>query len=116
VHKTQGSQFGRTFLVVPKHCRHLTRELLYTALTRHRDELIILHEDEIGGTEGAAAALPAKARARTAIGQKLRSMGAYLSAYAQTRNSSSDDCGSLVFLSSTADSVANTSSVGKAMA
>ena len=48
VHKTQGSQFGRTFLVVPKHCRPLTRELLYTALTRHRNELVILHEEEIG--------------------------------------------------------------------
>ena len=48
VHKTQGSQFGQTFLVVPKHCRPLTRELLYTALTRQRDRLVILHEDEIG--------------------------------------------------------------------
>jgi len=48
VHKTQGSQFGQTYLVVPKHCRSLTRELLYTALTRHRDQLVILHEDEIG--------------------------------------------------------------------
>lgn len=47
VHKTQGSQFGKVFLVVPKHCRPLTRELLYTALTRHQDELVILHEDEI---------------------------------------------------------------------
>ena len=48
VHKTQGSQFGQIFLVVPKHCRPLTRELLYTALTRHRDQLVILHEDEVG--------------------------------------------------------------------
>jgi energy-coupling factor transporter ATP-binding protein EcfA2 len=48
VHKTQGSQFGQTYLIVPKHCRPLTRELLYTALTRHRDQLVILHEDEIG--------------------------------------------------------------------
>ena len=48
VHKTQGSQFGQVFLVVPKHCRPLTRELLYTALTRHRDRIVILHEDEIG--------------------------------------------------------------------
>ena len=48
VHKTQGSQFDQIFLVVPKHCRPLTRELLYTALTRHRDQLVILHEDEIG--------------------------------------------------------------------
>lgn len=48
VHKTQGSQFEQVFLVVPKHCRPLTRELLYTALTRHRDRLVILHEDEVG--------------------------------------------------------------------
>ena len=48
VHKTQGSQFSQIFLVVPKHCRPLTRELLYTALTRHRDRLVILHEDEVG--------------------------------------------------------------------
>lgn len=33
---------------MPKHCRPLTRELLYTALTRHRDRLVILHEDEVG--------------------------------------------------------------------
>ncbi|WP_404292131.1 AAA family ATPase [Microvirga sp. RSM25] len=48
VHKTQGSQFGQTFLIVPKHCRPLTRELLYTALTRHQDRIVILHEDEVG--------------------------------------------------------------------
>jgi ATP-dependent exoDNAse (exonuclease V) alpha subunit len=46
VHKTQGSQFVQTFLVVPKRCRPLTRELLYTALTRHRDRLVILHAGE----------------------------------------------------------------------
>src|SRR5205085_10226939 len=39
VNKTQGSQFGKTFVVLPQHCRPLSRELLYTALTRHRDEL-----------------------------------------------------------------------------
>ncbi|MER9209174.1 ATP-dependent RecD-like DNA helicase [Mesorhizobium sp. M0771] len=48
VHKTQGSQFGRSFLVLPRNCRPLSRELLYTAITRHRDELVILHEDELG--------------------------------------------------------------------
>lgn len=48
VHKTQGSQFRQTFLVVPRYCRPLSRELLYTALTRHQDELVILHEDDIG--------------------------------------------------------------------
>lgn len=47
VHKTQGSQFAKTFVVVPKDCRPLTRELLYTALTRHRTEVTILHQDDI---------------------------------------------------------------------
>jgi UvrD-like helicase family protein len=44
VHKTQGSEFGITFLVLPHPCWLLSRELLYTALTRHRDRLIILHQ------------------------------------------------------------------------
>lgn len=44
VHKTQGSQFGRTFVVVPNPCRVLSREMLYTALTRHQDDLVILHQ------------------------------------------------------------------------
>lgn len=48
VHKTQGSQFGRSYLVLPRNCRPLSRELLYTAITRHRDELVILHEDDLG--------------------------------------------------------------------
>ena len=44
VHKTQGSEFGMTFLVLPNPCWLLSRELLYTALTRHRDRLIVLHQ------------------------------------------------------------------------
>lgn len=44
VHKTQGSEFGITFVVLPKPCRLLSRELLYTALTRHRERIIILHQ------------------------------------------------------------------------
>jgi energy-coupling factor transporter ATP-binding protein EcfA2 len=48
VHKTQGSQFERTFLLLPRYCRPLSRELLYTAVTRHRHELVLLHEDDIG--------------------------------------------------------------------
>jgi hypothetical protein len=44
VHQTQGSQFGRTFVVIPNPCRILSREMLYTALTRQRDELVILHQ------------------------------------------------------------------------
>lgn len=51
VHKTQGSQFGRTLLVVPRNCRPLSREMLYTALTRHLDHIVILHEDETGALQ-----------------------------------------------------------------
>ncbi len=46
VHKTQGSEFGTTFLVVPNPCRILTREMLYTALTRHKKRVVILHQGE----------------------------------------------------------------------
>lgn len=44
VHKTQGSEFGVTFVILPNPCWLLTRELLYTALTRHRDLLVIMHQ------------------------------------------------------------------------
>ena len=44
VHKTQGSQFGVTFVVLTNPCWLLSRELLYTALTRHQDRLVILHQ------------------------------------------------------------------------
>lgn len=47
VHKTQGSEFGITFLVLPNPCWLLSRELLYTALTRHRDRLIVLHQGSV---------------------------------------------------------------------
>ena len=36
IHKSQGSEFGKTFVVIPNPCRLLSRELLYTALTRAR--------------------------------------------------------------------------------
>ncbi len=44
VHKTQGSEFRMTFVVLPNPCWLLSREMLYTALTRHRDRLVILHQ------------------------------------------------------------------------
>lgn len=46
VHKTQGSEFGTTFVVVPNPCRSLSREMLYTALTRHKDKIVILHQGD----------------------------------------------------------------------
>jgi ATP-dependent exoDNAse (exonuclease V) alpha subunit len=41
VHKSQGSQFARTFVVVPVPCPVLSPELLYTALTRHRGRVTL---------------------------------------------------------------------------
>jgi exodeoxyribonuclease V alpha subunit len=47
IHKSQGSQFGRVDLVLPPpDSRLLTRELLYTALTRARDELLVIGSPE----------------------------------------------------------------------
>lgn len=44
VHKAQGSEFGLCILVLPNPCWVLSRELLYTALTRQRDRVVILHQ------------------------------------------------------------------------
>ena len=46
VHKTQGSEFETTFLVIPNPCRLLSREMLYTALTRHKTRVVILHQGD----------------------------------------------------------------------
>jgi hypothetical protein len=46
VHKSQGSEFGVVFVVIPRHCRLLTRELLYTAITRARTHLVLLVEGD----------------------------------------------------------------------
>ena len=46
VHKSQGSEFGTVFLVLPAASRLLSRELLYTALTRQRDRIVILHQGD----------------------------------------------------------------------
>lgn len=46
VHKAQGSEFRRVFVILPRNCALLSRELLYTALTRSRDRLILLIEGD----------------------------------------------------------------------
>ncbi len=48
VHKAQGSEFRRVFVIVPKSCRLLSRELLYTGLTRSRDLLVLFIEGDDG--------------------------------------------------------------------
>ena len=45
VHKAQGSDFGVVFLVLPK-TRMLSRELLYTGLTRAKEKLVLFLEGE----------------------------------------------------------------------
>lgn len=47
VHKSQGSEFGRTYFVLPKHKRGLlSRELFYTGITRaHRHCTVLVEED-----------------------------------------------------------------------
>jgi len=44
VHKAQGSEFGTVILVLPNPCRLLSREMLYTALTRQKNRVVILHQ------------------------------------------------------------------------
>ncbi|WP_248581622.1 ATP-dependent RecD-like DNA helicase [Nocardioides sp. InS609-2] len=46
VHKSQGSEFGVTFLVLPSRVV-VSRELLYTALTRQTKKVVILHEGSV---------------------------------------------------------------------
>ena len=44
VHKAQGSEFGKVFVLLPRNTRLLSRELVYTALTRQKEKVIVLHE------------------------------------------------------------------------
>jgi ATP-dependent exoDNAse (exonuclease V) alpha subunit len=44
VHKAQGSEFDTVFVILPKNSRLMTRELLYTALTRSRTRLVLFIE------------------------------------------------------------------------
>ena len=46
VHKTQGSEFGMTFVILPNPCILLSRELIYTALTRQKERVIIFHQGD----------------------------------------------------------------------
>ena len=46
VHKAQGSDFDRVILIVPQKAQTLSRELLYTGLTRFKGRLILLVEKD----------------------------------------------------------------------
>lgn len=44
VHKAQGSQFGLVILVLPEGHPILSRELIYTAITRHQNRVVVMHQ------------------------------------------------------------------------
>ena len=46
VHKSQGSGFEKVFFVMPSKGAIMSRELLYTALTRQEKKIIILHQGD----------------------------------------------------------------------
>jgi hypothetical protein len=47
VHKSQGSQFKVTYVVIPDPCPLLSPELLYTALTRQQDKVVLLKQGDV---------------------------------------------------------------------
>ena len=68
VHKSQGSEFRRVLLVLPEQDMPLlTRELLYTALTRARDSVVIIGR---AGLTGAAVKRPT--RRTSGLREKIR--------------------------------------------
>ena len=70
VHKSQGSEFGVTFLVLPSRVA-VSRELLYTALTRQMCKVVILHEGTVEELfELASPALSETARRMTDLFRK----------------------------------------------
>jgi ATP-dependent exoDNAse (exonuclease V) alpha subunit len=46
VHKAQGSEFSKVILVISEPCGLLSKELLYTAITRQTERLVILYNSE----------------------------------------------------------------------
>ncbi|MBJ8444165.1 ATP-dependent DNA helicase [Acinetobacter bereziniae] len=44
VHKSQGSSFGKTLIIINGKSSFVTKELLYTAFSRQRDQLIVLSD------------------------------------------------------------------------
>jgi hypothetical protein len=64
IHKSQGSEFGQTFVVLPNPCRVLSRELLYTALTRQRDHVTVLMQGDLADLRKYASAAYSETAAR----------------------------------------------------
>ncbi|WNN43554.1 exodeoxyribonuclease V subunit alpha [Winslowiella toletana] len=70
VHKSQGSEFEHTALVLPNHFLPvLTRELVYTAITRARDRLTLYVDNSVWGK-----AVRARTQRRSGLQQRLNMM------------------------------------------
>jgi ATP-dependent exoDNAse (exonuclease V) alpha subunit len=46
-HTAQGSEFETAILVMPKKSRLISREMLYTALTRQQRRVVVLHQGDL---------------------------------------------------------------------
>lgn len=64
VHKAQGSEFGKVFIVIPNPCFLLSREMLYTALTRQKDKVIMLIQGKALDIKGLASPVKSDALKR----------------------------------------------------
>ena len=68
IHKSQGSEYGHVVVVLPERAsRIVTRELLYTGVTRARQRVTV-----VGSREVIEAAVNTKIRRATALEQRLR--------------------------------------------
>ena len=47
VHKAQGSDFDKVFLIIPQAARTMSKELLYTGLTRFKQKMVLLIQGDI---------------------------------------------------------------------
>jgi hypothetical protein len=64
VHKSQGSEFRQTFVIFPSPCRVMSRELLYTALTRQRDHVTLLTQGQLADLRQYASAAHSETASR----------------------------------------------------
>ena len=68
IHKSQGSEYGHAIVVLPeKPSRIVTRELLYTGVTRARDRVTV-----VGSREVIEAAIKTPIRRATGLAERLR--------------------------------------------
>jgi exodeoxyribonuclease V alpha subunit len=69
IHKSQGSEYGHAIVVLPERpSQILTRELLYTGVTRARDRVTV-----VGSREVIEAAIRTPIRRATGLAERLRS-------------------------------------------